>query len=145
MGDHVLDPGFTDYTKRALYITYDVTNLLKPGRNAIGAVLGAGWYDTPAVDVWNFTSHHGSPAQTLIATRRGIRRRHATIGVSDDTWKTTHGPIVFNSIRAANLRRATRENGWNTAGYDDSRWSQARIMPAPLGRLVGHNRIQPSE
>ena len=40
VGDHVLDPGFTDYTKRVLYVTHDVTDLLKPGRNAIGAVLG---------------------------------------------------------------------------------------------------------
>ena len=54
VGDHVLDPGFTDYTKRVLYVTYDVTNMLKAGRGAMGVILGGGWYNSPALDVWGF-------------------------------------------------------------------------------------------
>ena len=54
VGDHKLDPGFTDYTKCVLYVTHDVTDMLKPGRNAIGVILGAGWYDSPATDLWGF-------------------------------------------------------------------------------------------
>ena len=36
VGDHVLDPGVTDYEKRILYATYDVTNELKDGPNTVG-------------------------------------------------------------------------------------------------------------
>src|SRR5204862_4075306 len=45
IGDHLLDPGYTRYDKRALCETYDVTESLHRGRNALGAVLGNGWYN----------------------------------------------------------------------------------------------------
>ena len=52
VGDRVLDPGWTDYSKRVLYSTYDVTAQLKPGRNAVGAMLGRGWYDPLPLNMW---------------------------------------------------------------------------------------------
>ena len=54
VGDHVLDPAFTRYDRRVLYVTYDVTNLLVPGKNAAGVVLGNGWYNPHVTDVWDF-------------------------------------------------------------------------------------------
>ena len=47
IGDHVLDPGFTTYEKRVLYSTYDVTDNLKSGNNALGVIVGNGWFGTP--------------------------------------------------------------------------------------------------
>ena len=47
VGDHVLDPGFTDYSKRVLYATYDVASQLQPGQNTIGVIVGNGWYGLP--------------------------------------------------------------------------------------------------
>src|SRR5258708_31849876 len=44
VGDELMTPGWTSYNRRLQYQTYDVTNLLKAGRNAMGAVLGDGWY-----------------------------------------------------------------------------------------------------
>ena len=49
VGDHVLDPGFTDYSKRVLYATYDVASQLQPGKNTIGVIVGNGWYGLPKV------------------------------------------------------------------------------------------------
>ena len=78
VGDRQLDPGFTDYTKRVLYATYDVTELLRSGRNAIGAILGAGWYDTPAIDEWKFhLAPWIAPPKLLLRIDIEICRRHA--------------------------------------------------------------------
>lgn len=58
VGDHFLDPAFTDYSKRLLYATYDVTHLLQSGENAVGVILGNGWYNHQPVAEWNF---HNAP------------------------------------------------------------------------------------
>ncbi len=136
-GDHVLDPGFTNYTQRVLYVTYDITDLLRSGRSAIGVVLGSGWYDSPATDVWTF---HLAPwiappkllLQIDIEYSDGTRQTVAT----DASWKCASGPIVFNSIRGGETYDARREKtGWDQPGYDDSSWRNAKIAPAPAGRL----------
>ena len=54
VGDHVLDPGFTDYAQQVLYVTYDVTDAIKAGRNAIGVTLGNGWYREATPDMFGF-------------------------------------------------------------------------------------------
>ena len=54
MGDHLLDPGYTDFSKRVLYVTYDITAQLGEGKNCIGVVLGNGWYNEQTPAVWNF-------------------------------------------------------------------------------------------
>src|ERR1700733_2882186 len=44
VGDAVLTPGWTDYSVRLQYQAYDVTSMLCSGINAMGAMLGDGWY-----------------------------------------------------------------------------------------------------
>lgn len=53
VGKNVLDPGFTDYDKRMLFVTHELNEHLKPGRNAVAVLLGGGWYDMPTPDVWD--------------------------------------------------------------------------------------------
>ena len=72
VGDHVLDPATSDYTQRVLYVTHDVTDLLQTGANAVGVMLGNGWYCEPG---W------GAPLRRLpppapAAQRRARRRQH---------------------------------------------------------------------
>lgn len=141
VGDHVLDPGFTDYTKRTLYATYDVTELLRPGRNAIGVVLGGGWYDLPTIDDWKF---HQAPwiAPPKLMLRIDVEYADGTreAVVSDGNWKWSTGPIVFNSVRAGETYDARREKpGWDGPGYDDSQWHGAQVLPAPAGRLMAQS------
>jgi alpha-L-rhamnosidase len=137
VGDHVLDPGFTDYTKRVFYVTHDVTDLLEAGRSAIGVVLGGGWYDSPAMDEWSFhTAPWIAPPKLLLRLDLDYSDGSTETIVSDASWKHSTGPIVFNSIRGGETYDARREKpGWNKPGYDDSAWSNARIAPAPKGRL----------
>jgi alpha-L-rhamnosidase len=44
VGDHRLDPGWTDYDRLVLYSTYDITGLLRAGQNVVGVMLGKGKY-----------------------------------------------------------------------------------------------------
>ncbi len=136
--DRVLDPNFTDYTKRVSYTTDDVSGLLKAGQNAVGVVLGAGWYDTPAADVWKFhLAPWIAPPKLLLRLEVEYADGASDAFVTDATWKVSTGPIVFNSIRGGETYDARREKpGWDEAPYDDSSWSQAVVLPTPLGRLV---------
>ena len=100
VGDHLLDPGFTNYSKEVLYTTYDVTPDLKIGNNCIGLILGGGWYDPGTPDVWGF---HLAPwvAPPKLVFNLNIEYSDGTKSViaSDMTWKVSTGPIIFNSIR----------------------------------------------
>ena len=138
VGDHVLDPGFTAYDERALYVTHDVTKLLKSGRSAIGVVLGNGWYNQPTPDVWGFQAAPWiAPPKLLLRLDVEYADGSSATIRSDESWKvSTDGPIVYNCIRGGETydeRKAMP--GWDRPGYDDSAWTNARIVHAPKGRL----------
>jgi len=141
VGDRVLEPGWTDYRTRVPYSTYDVTNLLHAGRNAIGAMLGNGWYDPLPLRMWgwlNLREHllTGRPclrAQLNVVLKSGDRLSFAT----DGAWRTADGPIVRNSIYLGEVYDAKREMpGWDLPGFDDRRWSVAATLAGPPGRLT---------
>ena len=140
VGDHVLDPLWTNYAKRVFYSTYDVTELLEKGGNCIGIALGNGWYNPLPLKMWGHLNIReslpvGRP-RFLSQLKIDYTDGSSELIVSDDDWKTAEGPIVRNSIYLGELYDARRElGGWNAKGFDDSRWSQAVISPEPGGRL----------
>ena len=99
IGDHLLDPGYTRYDKRALYVTYDVTDALRRGKNAVGVILGNGWYNVQTRAVWDFHKAPWRAAPKLLMQLRVeyTDGRVETIG-TDSRWKTSTGPITFDSI-----------------------------------------------
>jgi alpha-L-rhamnosidase len=139
VGDHVLDPGITDYRETILYSTYDVTDQLKEGVNVAGALLGNG--------AWNFLktegrgswgrggTSFGNPAlwvQLMINYADGSQE----IIVSDNTWKTAASPISFNNLYGGEDYDAREESpGWSTADFDDSDWQNAATAEKPTGDL----------
>lgn len=145
VGDQVLDPGWTDYADRILYSTYDVTALLQKGTNCLGAVLGNGWYNPLPLRMWgrlNLREHLavGRPcliAQLEIRFADGSSRTFVT----DKSWKVHEGPLLRNNIYLGEVYDARREiAGWDTAGFDDSAWSQAASAPEPGGRLEAQSQ-----
>lgn len=134
VGDHVLDPGQTDYEARALYVTYDVVEFLKDGKNAIGVILGDGWYNQNRV--WGGNLCYGQPRMIMqlnIEYSDGSVSRIAT----DGTWKTSDSPIVLNNIYAGETYDARLEqSGWNMPDFDDSGWLDAKVMEGPGGALA---------
>ncbi|WP_300598750.1 alpha-L-rhamnosidase [Niabella sp.] len=136
IGDHRLDPMYTRYDRRNLYVTYDVSNQLQPGENVIGVLLGNGWYNHQSTAVWYFDKApwRNRPAFCMdlrITYTDGTTETIAT----DRNWRTALSPVIFNSIYTGEHYDARLElPGWNKPGFDDSKWAGAtdRAAPAPL-------------
>ena len=132
VGDHVLSPALTDYTKRACYVTYDVTRQLKKGANAVGVILGNGRFYAPRSKVPTGTASYGYP-KLLFQMR--IEYQDGTVAevVSDEAWAlTTAGPVQANNEYDGEEYDATREMaGWNAAGFNATRWQPVQRVTAP--------------
>jgi alpha-L-rhamnosidase len=130
VGTDVLTPDFTDYNKRVLYQTYDVTGLLASGKNVISALLGNGWYGSPLT--W-IGMHFFTPPNRFLAQLEVdyVDGSHETV-VTDESWKAAASPIIRSEIYAGEVYDARLEQkGWETTGFDDSRWDSAAIADAP--------------
>lgn len=139
VGDHVMDPGITDYRKTILYSTYDVTSLLKKGANAAGAMLGNGaWNLRKTQGRWSWGqggATFGNPClfvQLMITYADGS----TDVVTSDTGWKYADGPVTFNNLYGGEDYDARLEMpGWAEKGFDDSAWKQAVLAATPSGRL----------
>ena len=88
VGDHVLDPKFTRYDKRVLYVTYDITTQLKSGANAIGVMLGNGWYNYHVNNAWDFdTAPWRAKPKMLLQVEVEFADGTTQMVTSDDSWK----------------------------------------------------------
>ncbi|WP_316781277.1 alpha-L-rhamnosidase [Pedobacter antarcticus] len=138
VGNHRLDPMYTRFDRRNLYVSYDVTSQVKNGDNAIGVLLGNGWYNHQSLAVWNFDKAPWRNRPTFCLDLR-ITYTDGTTEVvyTDQSWKTHDSPIVFNSIYTAEHYDARLEQkGWNTAGFDDSKWKGSSLRAAPSRNVV---------
>ena len=144
IGDHRLDPMYTRFDRRNLYVTYDVTPQLQNGDNAIGVLLGNGWYNHQSIAVWNF---HNAPWRNRPAFCLDLRVTYddgsvETINTGLD-WKTSSSPIVLNSIYTAEHYDARLEQeGWNKPSFDDSKWRGVGFRSAPSGNVTAQ-QIRP--
>jgi len=136
-GDHVLSPNLTEYRKHVFYVTHDVTKLLKPGANAVGALLGNGRYWAPRANVPVRMDHFGSP-RLLLQLELEYADGRKEVVASDPTWKATAaGPIVGNNEYDGEDYDATRElAGWSKPGFNDAAWAPAQKLDGPGGSLV---------
>ncbi|MGH9325316.1 MAG: family 78 glycoside hydrolase catalytic domain [Terriglobia bacterium] len=133
IGDDVLDPAFTTYPKRVLYSTYDVTPDLTQGANAVGAMLGGGWATLSPPH--SFQGYYSKPALLFQMNVELAGGKTFTLA-SDASWKSTAGPIVSDSVYNGEIYDARRETpGWDRAGFNDSAWRSARIMPGTRGAI----------
>ena len=136
IGHDVLVPALSNYDKRVFYLTYDVTDRIKPGANAIGVILGNGRYFAPRFKLPIFTRTFGCPKLKLqLEIEDGTG--HVQQVVSDGTWKlTTDGPIRNDNEYDGEIYDARQEiPRWSHAGMDDSHWQQAREVEGPSGVL----------
>ena len=134
VSDDVLSPNLTDYSQEVLYRTYDVTDLLKPGSNAMGLMLGNGWFSGSKV-MWRGRPWGDRPQAILrmTVTYEDVTEEHF---VTDETWKAGSGTIGTNQIKPGETYDARLEKPhWNTAAYDNRQWSDATVLPGPKGRL----------
>jgi len=136
VSDDVLSPGLTDYSKEVLYRTYDVTSLLKPGTNAVGMMLGNGWYCAQSILSWERGGPWGYWPRAILQMTVTYEDGTEQHFVTDESWKTSSGAIGANQIKPGEECDARLEKPhWNKVDYDDSQWSDAAVLPAPTGRL----------
>lgn len=138
IGNHRLDPMYTRFDRRTLYVTYDVTSQLKQGANAIGVMLGNGWYNHQSTAVWYFDKAPWRARPTFCLDLRVtyVDGSVETITTGKD-WKTSLGPVIFNSIYTAEHYDARLEQpGWNTVRFDDSKWKNVLLRAAPSTNIV---------
>ena len=136
VGDETLAPGWTSYNQRLRYSTFDVTDLITNGANAIGAWMAEGWYRGRIGFKGGTRNVYGQDvallAQLEITYQDGTRETVAT----DGSWKASRGPIQLASLYDGERYDARLEQaGWSSAGYDDHAWSGVRIVdrdPATL-------------
>jgi len=130
VGGDVLTPDFTDYRKRVLYQTYDVTNLLVNGNNVMAALLGDGWYGSGLTWVG---MHFFAPPDRFVAQLEldYADGSHDTV-VTDESWKADASPILRSDIYAGETYDARLEQtGWEKVGFDDSTWKPAVVSESP--------------
>jgi alpha-L-rhamnosidase len=137
VGDQVLAPGWTSYNNRIQYQTYDVTDQLTPGDNALGALLADGWFRGQLG--WDSKrDHYGK--RTALRAQLHIRYRDGTetVVATDNQWKATDtGPWRAADIYDGEVYDARRElTGWSTAGYDDADWQPVVIAAPTQAQLV---------
>lgn len=126
-------PGFTQYNRTHLYQTYDVTPLLKPGENAMGALLGEGWWSglLSFGTIWNHFGDRQSLLARLVVHYEGGATDVFVTNPRD--WRFfSGGPLVYSSQYMGEVYDATREpavRGWSEPGFDDSRWKAASVVP----------------
>lgn len=138
IGNHRLDPMYTRFDRRTLYVTYDVTKQLTVGKNAIGVLLGNGWYNHQSTAVWNFEKAPWRNRPTFCLDLRITYDDGTTeIVKSGKDWKTALSPIIFNSIYTAEHYDARLEHpGWNTINFDDTKWKNVIYRSAPSDYIV---------
>ncbi len=134
VGTQVLSPTLSDYSKRVYYNTFDVTDLLAQGTDAIGVVLGNGRFFSmrPIPSGVPVVTNYGFPKMILqleIEMADGSRK----VVTSDGTWKVTaNGPIRSNNEYDGEDYDARMEMpGWNMPGFNDSGWLRAELVKAP--------------
>ncbi len=152
IGEDVLVPNQTNYGKRpgltqeniplednfreykVMYLAYDIKNQLRQGRNAVGSIVGNGFYN--AAKYW--TGSYGTPrffGQIHITYEDGSE----DVVTSDLSWKASQSPILMDMVYYGEHYDATKEQpGWNLPGFDDSQWKNVVSRKAPEGKLVAH-------
>lgn len=138
IGNHRMDPMYTRFDRRTLYVTYDVTQEINQGNNAIGVLLGNGWYNHQSTAVWYFDRAPWRNRPTFCFDLRITYEDGTTETIkSGKDWKTALSPIVFNSIYTAEHYDARMEKpGWNTVGFDDKDWKAVIYRSAPSRNIV---------
>lgn len=143
VGDELFTPGWTSYKKRLQYQTYDVTDLLKPGDNAIAVLLGDGWY-RGFIGFSNKRNFYGERLALLAQIKITYRDGREELISTDRNWKAATGPILASDIYNGETYDARLEKpGWASSGFDDNAWSGVKVvnhskenLVAPLGPTV---------
>jgi alpha-L-rhamnosidase len=137
-----LAPGWTHYPKRIQYQTYDVTSLLRPGNNAVGALLGNLWWSGD-VGFRGQGQYSEGPLRLILQIQITYEDGSSQTVSTDKSWKIRASPIIFNSLYDGECYDARLEiPGWNLPGLNDKDWQPVEIIPEKKNTLIAE-QVQP--
>ncbi|ANH82973.1 alpha-L-rhamnosidase [Niabella ginsenosidivorans] len=126
IGNAYLTPGWTSYKKRLQYQVYDVTDQLRQGTNALGVILGNGWY-RGFIGFEKQNNFYGKDIALLLQLTITYSDGTTATIVSDGSWKTATGPITYSEIYNGETIDARKDKtGWMQPGYKDDDWAAAK-------------------
>jgi len=139
VGDRVLAPAKTNYRQWVLYDTYDLTACLVPGTNAVGIMLGNGWFN-PYTKWWE------PYRMQWFGSKRALAQLHVEYAdgsteviASDGSWQTAPGPVLYSCVFDGEVYDAMQElPKWDRAEASDANWIPANVVEPPGGRLMAH-------
>lgn len=132
--NNLFSPGWTDYAKCVQYETHDVTHLISQGSNAIGIVLGSGWY-CGHIGMTG-TCWYGDTPYALLQLHIEYDDGSTDEIVTNQSWRVTTGPLLYSEIIMGEMYDSTKELGnWNKSEYNDSLWSKPKILSTYKGQL----------
>lgn len=138
VGDHVLDPGQTNYDDYALYVSYDISQSLRKGENAVGVMLGDGWYNQDKVWAPNGFSY-GNPlliCQLNIVYEDGSKQ----VIQSDQNWLWTNGPVIKSNVYAGEVYDARKEiTGWSKTMRSEKAWLPVSLASNHPPKLIAQS------
>ncbi|MFT5240927.1 MAG: alpha-L-rhamnosidase [Kiritimatiellia bacterium] len=140
VGDLCLDPGWTDYEKRILYSSYDVTGHMQQGNNCLGVTLGNGWYNPLPLTLWGHKNLRNALPVGRPALRAQLHIDYADgtqdVIASDTSWCWHDGPLRRNDIYLGEVFDAShRIPAWNHPEHVAGDWAAAVQVNAPGGTL----------
>lgn len=144
VGDQLLNPTYTRFDKRLLYVTHDITKALQNKENTVGILLGNGWYNHQSTAVWEFHKAEWRNRPSVCLNLHITYEDGKTEIISTDkSWKTALSPLIFNSIYTAAHYDARKEiKNWNLPGFDDSNWKNVVEVKNPTSKIVAQT-LQP--
>ncbi|MDR1949522.1 MAG: family 78 glycoside hydrolase catalytic domain, partial [Spirochaetaceae bacterium] len=135
-GDEVLSPGWTEYKERLLFQTYDVTESLSAGKNAIGLMAGPGWYKGDLAGWVGKRNVFGKRTAVIAQLRVEYGDGRVEIIPTDETWERAEGPVLYSEIYHGETYDARREQpGWDKAGFSGADWQPVYVESGDTGIL----------
>jgi alpha-L-rhamnosidase len=138
VGTDYLNPGWTDFRKRIMYNTIDITSMLKQGDNGVGAMLGIGWFGDHMGFNANWQDQYGVRPSMMAMIAIEYTDGKKEYIVTDNSWKCyNQGPILANSLFNGEDYDARKElPGWTNGSYNDTAWEQVEIFEAPAETVI---------
>jgi alpha-L-rhamnosidase len=136
VGDAYLTPGWTSYKNRLQYQVYDVTALLKTGPNAIGVMLGNGWY-RGIIGFGDNINIYGKDISLLCQLDLTYTDGTKESVISDNSWKSSTGAVRYAEIyNGETIDARLDKTGWSQPGYSDADWSGVKVTVYPMNVLL---------
>lgn len=144
VGDHILDPGEAVYDQKVMFLSFNVTQLLRPGQNAVGARLGNskfGYLDiyTNRTALGDQSGDASRAFRLVLVATLSDGSEHILASTADGSWHMRHGPIVYDHLWHGEIYDSRQELvGWSSkpmASFPAGSWEPAKVMSPKVGRL----------